>query len=183
MFDNLQVICWTIVYTLIVFFSLWHKEDRRFLIPPIAMCLNLACEINAIIYTGGSFWGHYLWLSLDIVIFIIALLKIRCKKLYILVCTLAILTLFLRILFTNGYMLISCFIIDLLMAVEFVISINKLSSYGKIPIAIFKLLGDTFAWIFYMKASVIVAIIGGLVLPLNLLYLFVSVKNIKLKVK
>ena len=68
MFDTLQIVFWSITYCLIIFFDLKHREDHAFLMPPIAGVFNLAWELNAAIHSLG-FWGHLVWLLLDLVIF------------------------------------------------------------------------------------------------------------------
>lgn len=70
-----------------------------------------------------------------------------------------------------GGMLLSSYVIDLVIAVEYVARIRHISPPGKLPIAIFKLLGDLFAWLFYCKQSIFVGIVGAVVLLLNLFYL------------
>lgn len=68
-------------------------------------------------------------------------------------------------------MLMSVFIIDLIMVVEYVGCVKHISNHGKLSIAVFKLLGDLFAWLFYCKQSIFVGIVGAVVLLLNLFYL------------
>lgn len=70
----------------------------------------------------------------------------------------------------NGQLIIA-FVIDCIMAVEFLACVKKISSHGRIPIAITKLFGDLFAWFYYMKFSNFVVFIGVVVFLLNLLYL------------
>lgn len=177
MLDNLQVICWTIVYVFAVIFGIKHREDFRPQIPVIAVCMNFAWEINAIIFTNGSFWGHYLWLLLDAVIFMIMVVKLWHKRGYLLILLTAVLAIILRVLFVHGFMLVSCFIIDILMAVEFAVNIKRISPYGKLSIAVFKLFGDLFAWLYYMEFSVTVKLIGAVVLILNSFYLFICIRS------
>lgn len=68
-------------------------------------------------------------------------------------------------------MLISSYTLDLIMAIEYVVCSKEISVHGKLPIAIFKWLGDLFAWLFYCKQSIFVGIIGAAVFLLNLFYL------------
>lgn len=66
-------------------------------------------------------------------------------------------------------MLISSFVIDIIMAVEYMCSIIHISPRGRTIIGIFRLLGDLFAW-FANKESTVVFVIGGVVLLINLFY-------------
>lgn len=68
-------------------------------------------------------------------------------------------------------MLISSFLIDLTMAIEYVIRSKKIALKGRTPIALAKLLGDLFAWLAYMQQSPFVAVTGFAVLLLNIFYL------------
>ena len=67
-------------------------------------------------------------------------------------------------------MLYSSYAIDLIMAADFIIEVKKTSRYGRIPIAICKLLGDFFAWLAYLQYSRFVLLVGAFVLVLNLYY-------------
>ena len=141
--------------------------------PLLAGSLNFAWEINAFI-SSGAFWGHVLWLVLDVFIIILNIYNIRKNKNRLLYCLLIIaFTIVLRLIFVipevDG-MLISVFAIDLIMAFDFVVNAKKISVHGKIPIAITKLLGDLFAWFAYSD-SAYVNVIGIIVFLLNLYYL------------
>lgn len=68
-------------------------------------------------------------------------------------------------------MLISSFIIDLVMAIEYILFAKKLSPHLKSIIGIMRFLGDFFAWIMYFRVSVIVCVIGTAVTIINLLYI------------
>ena len=85
----------------------------------------------------------------------------------------AVFALLLRFVFTrfDSGMLISVFIIDLVMAIDFVVEAKRISPSGQLPIAITKLAGDLFAWLSYMHESKAVAIMGAAVLIINTFYL------------
>ena len=70
-------------------------------------------------------------------------------------------------------MLISSFIIDLIMAANFLLDHSRLSNRGQRVIAVSKLLGDMFAWIAYKQEMLLINLIGIAVLTLNLIYLVV----------
>lgn len=77
--------------------------------------------------------------------------------------------------------LIICFIIDLIMAVCFVINIinNPTKPYWFYTIiGITKLFGDFFAFIYYAKTSSYIIPIGIIVLVLNLIYVVCSVSKL-----
>lgn len=67
-------------------------------------------------------------------------------------------------------MLISSFVIDIIMAVEYVCTIKHISPRGRTIIGVFRLIGDLFAWLVNKGFSVIVFVIGAIVLLINLLY-------------
>ena len=69
------------------------------------------------------------------------------------------------------------FAIDVLMALEFVLCAKRVSPHGKIPIAITKLLGNLFAWLYYLCNSSFVAVVGLIVLLLNTLYLAICLEE------
>lgn len=75
----------------------------------------------------------------------------------------------------EGWMLQLCFIIDIIMALSFLLSVAHLSLQGQIPIAITKLIGDTFAWLYYRNGAKFVNIIGILVLMINVCYLILVI--------
>lgn len=79
-------------------------------------------------------------------------------------------------------MLVSSFVVDIIMAVSFLISFKRLSVYGKPIIACTKLLGDLFAWLEYSNYHIIIKAIGIAVLALNIIYLVLSIlESIKFK--
>ncbi len=184
-FDLINLIMWSVTYFLIIIQNIIHREKKAMLMPCIAGCFNLAWEINAFISSGG-FWGHWLWLLLDIciLIFTCRYLKATNRKpwLYLL------LILFVAIVFAfifrvpNFYgMLLSSFVIDLWMAVEFVICLKAIPHYGKISIAFSKLLGDIGAAIAYSSESPFIMVAGIIVFFLNSYYLYSSIKHRPIK--
>lgn len=68
-------------------------------------------------------------------------------------------------------MLISVFAIDIIMALEYVWAVKRISPRGKVTIASMKLLGDAFAWLCYMKHTPFVFVTGLAVFVLNFYYL------------
>lgn len=180
MLDYLQILFWTITYGLIVFYSIRYYAEHQILMPILAGSLNLAWEANALIGSNG-FWGHVVWLLLDIIIYWINVSEIQSihRKLGYLLWTIASFTLLyfiFRIPNVNGK-LVSVYIIDMIMAAEYLICIKKISLRGKKTIAITKLIGDLCAWLFYYKYSWIVGVSGFIVLILNLTYLITCFEN------
>lgn len=176
--DYLQVIFWSFTYVLIIIngFRSWRAKDYRLQMPLLAGVMNLSWEINAMIFAAG-FGGHVLWLVLDIVIYIQNLIRLLRQKRHRYVCiyvtclliiTAALCWIFLT--WSTG-MLFSSFVIDGMMAVNFMLVQEKISDFGKMPIAITKFMGDTFAWLSYFRASAFVGITGCIVFFINLFYL------------
>lgn len=156
-FDVMQAFFWSVTYILIIVFNIKYKYTAM---PLFAMCNNFA------------------WFTLDIAIVITYLLlckKLYCKKIFSLL--IYVVSLLICVLSFNTWalgMLISCFIIDFIMAVEYftysskeVFPANRLS----VSICTFKLIGDLCAWIYYMNDSRFILVIGFFVLILNILCL------------
>jgi len=182
MFDIVQIICWSITYVLIIIAGIMGFRDKKVSMPYVAGILNFSWEICAF-WGSGGFWGHSLWLFLDVGIVI---LSVRCikenkgKLLY----AVAVLVSFVVLKFVfsmQSGMLFSVFVIDLIMAVFFLIEREKLSGRIKIPIAFMKLLGDIFAGVYYAPQSKFVAVLALLVFFCNTSYLYLCIGEIEAK--
>lgn len=189
MFDVLQAIFWSITYILLIIYSIKNKKHA---IPLIAICLNYSWEIVALFNNSGNlydniFFIHLSWFVLDTVIILLFLFYETnfknniCKKILFLI-SLLFLSFTNTILFEMGYMLVTCFTIDLIMAVCFVcficrVNLNK--PFMFLLIGITKLFGDIFAWLEYKEYSAIVNIFGIIVLVLNIIYIFIVLLKIK----
>ena len=142
--------------------------------PLISGCLNFAWEINAVIQSQG-FWGHIVWLALDAVILFFNLRylrNLRDRALYALAVVLT--TVVLMLLFRRSgvdWMLLSSFLIDVIMAAEFLFRAKVISKHGKIMIAVTKMLGDIGACLENYNAAEYVLPIGIVVFVINLIYL------------
>lgn len=175
-FDYLQIALWSLTYVLVIKGG-QDASPRMPCMPLVAGCLNFCWEVNALIFSGGM-WGHILWLTLDAVILFqnMRYLHSRFRLRGVLIYSIAMILMgmLLAVLFRipewNG-MLYTAFADDLIMAAEFVIAAKKITPNCKVSIAVCKLFGDLFAWLFYCKNSMYVAIIGAIVLALNLFYL------------
>ena len=142
------------------------------LLPRLAGCLNLSWELNAQ-RISGLFYGHILWLTLNAVIFMLNVRSIcgkweRFRYCGALVVFYFVMQMFFKI---EGGMLVSSFILDFIVALEYAVFCKNFSSRGKIWVGLCRTIGDVAAWFFYMKDSCVAAIIGGAVLLLNLFYL------------
>ena len=185
MLDIFQAAGWSITYILIILYSF---RERIIAIPPIAIASNFAWETIALLqdflrHSNLSNVGmciHVFWFSLDLLIVMIYLCK--CNSVYfnkwIFTCIYICESLFLFVIFhfTISGMLLSCFAIDLIMAVEWCfygmnkeLKINLLLTF----IAIAKLIGDFLAWLCYRGNHFIVNIIGIFVLIINIGFLFI----------
>lgn len=173
MFDYLQIIFWSITYLLVIIAGIKGWGSKRISIPYLAVTLNLSWEICAIVVSGG-YWGHIAWLGLDCIILFLgfSFLEKKSQKVRFLM-KIVVFTIVLSAFFipVNG-MLLSSFAIDLIMAISFFINRKGLSPILKIPIAVTKLLGDVFAWIYYGPNNAIIMVIGIIVFMFNVYYLF-----------
>lgn len=183
MLDKLQIIFWSAAYLLIIIAG-WRSRDRRQVsMPYVAGVLNFGWELCALQQSQG-FWGHILWLGLDIVIYSIGFFFIsprKCRVIYI-ISTYVMMTglwyLFVRL---DG-MLFTVFAIDLIMAVMFLIDRKRLSPELKVPIAACKLIGDAFAGIHYGLRSSAVAVVSVVVFFLNCCYIWLCCQERQKKI-
>lgn len=180
MLDTLQVIFWSITYVLIILAGFQSRSIRKVSMPYVAGVLNFSWEICALYHSGGM-WSHILWLSLDagIVYFNFVFLSTGIQRtryaVAILICSLLLFYIFA---FPMG-MLISVFVIDLIMAAVYLLERNNLSPRLKVPIAVTKLIGDTFAALFYAPSSAFVAFLAVIVFLCNCVYLYLCAKEIR----
>jgi len=181
--DHLQAICWSVTYILLIIYSVKHKMHA---IPLTAICLNFAWETTALMGSiiNGNFSVilliHVVWFSLDLVMVLLYMFyesgsrenreeKKHFWRAYILS------TVCLTVLFRCGYMLLSCFVIDLIMAVSFVVFLIRRQcprSWLLYLIGCTKLLGDLFAWQYYGSKELIY-LIGICVLGCNIIYMMI----------
>lgn len=171
-FDTLQIAFWSLTYITIIVCGVKHPEEHKPMMPYIAGGLNLAWELNALLLYHH--YAHIIWSGLNVVIFVLNCRNLKLsgnrRRYYILYVVAMAATIYGTFRLPAG-MLLSSYVIDLVIAVEYVVRIRHISAHGKLPIAIFKLLGDLFAWLYYCKQSIFVGIIGTAVLLLNLFYL------------
>lgn len=179
-FDFLQVLFWSITYVLVIIFNFRYKIAG---LPIIAMTTNFAWETIALTHFGRA--AHIVWFTLDFLIVITYFLF--CKpiylkhKFYCILLYLAELFIF-HLAFHSGAMLLSSFIIDCTMAIEYLIyicKIGKSGDYGNrmllILICAAKLIGDLFAWLYYKEFHTVVLIIGIIVFVANFCCLVLSI--------
>lgn len=174
-----MIICWSLAYVLIIACEIKYEKEHVLLMPLIAGSLNFAWEVNAVIVSHG-FYGHVLWAALDVAILIhnIRYLNGRKRVWYtILVAAMvAILYGVFRIPDVDGQ-IISVFLIDLIMAVEYVVCAKCITPHGRNLIGLLRLLGDLLAWLINMRQSVFVAVVGLAVLLINLFYLAICLES------
>lgn len=181
MLDYLQAGFWSLTYIFLIVYAVKFKMHG---IPLVAICLNFAWETvalaNSLIYIRsiGPLVVHIAWLSLDLIIVALYLFHEKNspkKQKLIFVSGYIGSTLLLVLLFKCGYMLLSCFCIDLIMAIDFLLflySHRVCKHWISYLIAIAKLLGDMAAWLFYRNEPGINTI-GILVLICNISYLVI----------
>ena len=132
-FDSLQTLLWTATYVVIVYNGIKYRKERTIMMPLLPGALNYAWEFNALIVSKGM-WGHILWLGLDTIIVLINLGNIRKnenKILYLvgIVASTIVLCYAFRLQNVSG-MLISAYVIDLLLAISFLVCVRKISVRG-----------------------------------------------------
>ena len=176
-FDLLQALFWSATYVLIIIFNIKYRSLG---IPPIAMATNFAWETTALIRYGSVI--HIAWFSLDLIIVITYFTL--CKPVYLrhkfyLPILYAVEMAALCVVFESGGMLLSCFFIDCIMAIEYLMYIKNIYTYTAderqptqvprllVALCSTKLIGDLFAWIYYQEFSKTVFVIGILVFSLN----------------
>ena len=182
-FDILQAICWSITYVFLIIYAIKFKTHA---IPLIAVCLNFSWETIAFLGSirnmrfSAPLFMHTAWLFLDLIIVCLYMFyetrfRENTKEKRYFVCGYICMLVCLFVLFYKGYMLLSCFTIDLIMAIAFLRFLIKERFYRSwilCFVGIFKLLGDFFAWLFY-RDDPIVNIIGVVVLFCNIIYLII----------
>lgn len=171
--DAAIIIFWSLAYACMVIYSFIYRKEKKPFMPLIAGALNFGWKIHALITSGGN-WGHIAWLTLDcfILVYNLYILGDFKKRLsYAAAVAACIIGLYGAFSITSfDGMLISSFVIDIIMAVEYVCTIKHISPRGRTIIGVFRLIGDLFAWLVNKGFSVIVFVIGAIVLLINLLY-------------
>ena len=178
MFDVLQALLWSTTYVLILISSAKGRKWGRPSIPYLALVLNFAWEVCALIHSKGL-WIHVLWLTLDtgILAFGFYFLTDAKRKVIMLVKTVCMLMLVSWVFTKENGMLISVFVIDFIMAVAFLTQTKKLSPTLQLPIAITKLLGDLFAGLDNFAASPTVFVLALATLIINLIYFYCCLRQ------
>ena len=179
MIEYLLGIFWALSYILIVYCGFKYKSEKLFFMPLIAGALNFAWEIHAL-RTSEGYWVHIVWLALDCFILLQNIYFLSSLKKRLIYCSsvialVVLLFFFFKIDSFDG-MLVSSFAIDIIMASEYLFVIKRLSPRFLLIIGIFRLLGDLFAWIGNMQSSLFVAIIGAVVLLVNIIYISFAIR-------
>ncbi len=183
-FDTLQTILWSATYAAICITSLKNWKAYPVMMPFGAGCMNFSWEVNALIRSGGL-WGHWIWLALDCIILCINLrnlIKIKKSRIGYIFLTIFMCVLLWYIFKLPEGMLFSAFVINLLMAVEYVICAKRLSNHGRVLVGFLKFGGDLLAWLAYAKTSY-VFLFGLCVFILNLFYIAYSLELGKAKIQ
>ena len=180
LFNHLTVVFWTLAYLIIVLYGIQDRKNHRLLFMPlISGMLAIAWEINALLISGG-FYGHVLWTALDIFIFIhnVCFLEKSKRGKYLLLTAVSVIVLYgiFRVPNADGQRN-SSFVIDIILATEYVLCAKQIARQGKIPVGVLKFLGDLFAWLANMQSSVFVAVSGLIVALLHLFYLAICLEQ------
>ena len=173
MTEVLLGVFWALTYIFIVIGGFRFKSENKLFMPLIAGALNFAWEIHALRISGG-YWVHVVWLALDCIIlyqnlYFLSTAKKRLLYSFCVVASIALIYGVCSIEDVNG-MLISSFVIDFIMACEYLLAAKKLSPRYLIIIGVFRLFGDLFAWIANLRYSRFVLLVGAVVTLVNLVY-------------
>lgn len=174
-FDFLQVLFWNAAYFTIIWCIVKHRNttQKQCYIPIAACFLNFGWEIAGTIILKWQ-WQVAVWLILDSIIFIYCaycLDSVASKVFFVLSeagFAFACYELFQNV---SGTMATTAFVIDLIMALLFVIRFRMISHNCRLLIGILKMLGDAFAWLAYANVSNLILILGLCVFLVNLLYI------------
>ncbi len=173
-FDILQVGFWALTYTAIVIYSFLYRYEQKVFMPLLAGALNFSWELHALL-TSEGFIGHIIWLVLDcfILLYNLYILRSRARRIGYLLCVCLGIALLYGVFSIERFdgMLLSSFIIDAIMAAEYVLICKQISKHGKLKIGILRLLGDLFAWFANLRHSLAVGFLGGGILLLNIFYI------------
>lgn len=184
MVEYLLGVFWILSYLFVVYGGFKYRHEKLFFMPIVAGALNFAWEIHALRMSGG-YWVHIIWLALDCFILLQNIYFLSSLKKRIVYCVaeimLIILLFFIFSIKSFDGMLISSFVIDIIMACEYLFVIKKLSPRYLLIIGVFRLLGDCFAWIGNMRFSVFVTIAGAIVLLVNIIYVSFAFKILYIK--
>ncbi len=183
MFDILQFVFWSITYFTVDFQIVKNIKHAtpQFVFPRLACLLNFSWEFVALSRDilhhsfGLPLFIHVFWLLLDLLIVYNSVVSLHRKNrlLYLLFFLIALTAFSIWFNKSNG-MLLSSYVIDTFMAIDFLVCATKLHNgniYG-IIIAVTKLSGDLFAWLFYQSQHIAVFYMGIVVLVCNSCYLF-----------
>lgn len=180
-FDVLQGLFWSVTYILII---VYNVKNRNTNIPPIAIFINFAWEINALLQDitveGTAIFIHIAWCGLDTAIvgsYLLLCKPVYFKKIFLMpIFLLGLLSFTVAFRHPNG-MLITSFFIDFTMEMEYLLySFSSRSKQMKVDITalsigVTKLIGDLCAWIFYREYHLFVNLIGVMILMINYIYL------------
>lgn len=175
----LTLLFWSITYILIVAAGFLSRKERKLSMPYIAGALNAAWEIAATIYTHGN-PGFIIWFIIDLFILFWGFFFSPSVKKKIIYCASILLStcilLFAFEKFTPAF-LFTVYLIDVIMAFEFLVKRTKLSSKFKITIAVTKLLGDLFAGLTFSYMYDFIIVFATVSFVCNCIYLIACIKE------
>jgi len=172
-------IFWTATYVLILINCIWsYKKRGKYIGMPLdALVLNISWEASSAIYTNGLI-GILVWLLIDILIYYyeIKVLTKEKKVVMVLSTIIAYFMLYASFHLSVGYF-ISAFLIDLYMALSFLVQWNSISRRYQIIIGTLKLVGSACAGIGCYMYHPALKWIATIVFAINFLYLCLVIKN------
>ena len=183
----LLFIFWVITYSLVIANNV---KSKAICFPMISIGMNFSWEIvasvNSFITNSSTIQFVFIfWALLDVVVIISTFIFCGFSLRRFLAFLISFILTTVALIFVFKYVplgdTISCFSIDLLMAIDCLLLISKkeLPKNDLIIVLYFtKLLGDLFAWIFALKMHLSILIMGILVLLLNIATLLVAVVGV-----
>lgn len=171
--EVITAIFWAITYLLICISGFLSKDVRKIAMPYVPGVLNYAWEVNALVYSHGV-WVYDIWWGLDMLIVFWGIYFLDSKRMKIIyIISVIMSTICLKMIFSFEYgALVTVFLIDLVMAISYLVRFKSLSPFLKKEIAIFRFLGDFFAGVAGIKYSPYYAIFSIIVCILNGIYVY-----------
>lgn len=176
----LTVLFWSITYVFIAIAGFYSKKEKKVSMPYVAGVLNAAWEVAAIIHTGGN-PGFIVWFIIDVFIMFWGFCFLTSAKKKILYSVSIFLsTIILLLSFEHLHavaFLFTVYLIDVIMAVEFILCRKKLSRKFNIAIAAAKLLGDLSAGLTFGYVHDCIIAFSIISFICNFIYLFQCIED------
>ena len=183
-FDFLgSFVFWDLAYIAIIISGAVNKKSTQVGIPIFAVLVNYSLEIAAVV-NHSNFIG-FSWFVLDSLIVYLILTKQDIKhnkrKCLSYLSFLIVLTIIFYLVFRNGGIpvTVASFLIDMTMAVSFVLQFKHIDPSNRVLIGLLKFLGDACVWIAYADIHFSVTLFSSIAFVCNIIYLIFAVREAK----